>query len=272
MLTTRIIPCLDVQDGRVVKGVRFQNLREAGPPADLARLYEEQGADEIVFLDISATPEEREIQLDAVAEVRNALSIPLTVGGGVRNVDDAGELLEIGADKVSVNSAAVRDPNLITELAGKFGTQCTVLAVDAARTTRPSLSGKGREKAESSSADEGEGGWQVVIQSGTNRIDLDAVEWAKEGEARGAGEILLTSWDRDGTGEGYDLELIRAVRSVVNVPIIASGGVSKPEHMREAVEAGADAVLAASIFHDGVYTVQTVKSFLAEHGLEMRPA
>ena len=250
MLARRIIPCLDVSHGRVVKGVRFQGLRDAGDPAERAALYEAQGADEIVILDISATPEGRGHQLETVARVREVLAIPLTVGGGVRSEDDAWRLLEAGADKVSVNSAAVERPALLAEIAARFGRQCCVLAIDAALR---------------------DGRFEVLVKGGRESTGRDAVAWAREGEELGAGEILLTSWDRDGTRSGYDLPLIRAVASVVRIPVIASGGADTPEHLVEALEAGADAVLAASIFHDGDRTVAEVKRFLAARGVTVRP-
>lgn len=251
MLTRRIIPCLDCRDGRVVKGVRFQQLRDAGSPVELAAAYELQGADEIVILDVSATPEGRANQVETVAAVRERLSIPLTVGGGVRTVADAARLLDAGADKVAVNTAAVRAPEILTELAERFGRQCTVLAIDAAR--RPAADG-----------------WEVVVHSGEQRTGGDAIAWAVAGAERGAGEILLTSWDRDGTRAGYDLELVAAVAQVTPVPIIASGGASGPEHLADGLLAGADAVLAASIFHFGDYTVEQLKRFLRERGVEVR--
>jgi len=250
MLTLRIIPCLDVRDGRVVKGVKFQNLRDAGDPADQAAAYEGQDADEICILDVSATIEGRENQNPTIRAVRRNVSIPITAGGGVREVADARQLLQSGADKVSVNSAAVARPELLSDLAARFGVQCVVLAIDASR--------------------EEDGHWVVRTHSGTSKAPLDAVEWAAKGAELGAGEILLTSWDRDGTREGYDLDLLRAVRGAVNVPIIASGGADSAKHMAEAVEAGADAVLAASIFHDGDTTVSSVKEELAALGVEVR--
>ncbi|MFC1529687.1 imidazole glycerol phosphate synthase subunit HisF [Gemmatimonadota bacterium] len=250
MLTARIIPCLDVDHGRVVKGIRFSNLRDAGSPAELAALYETQGADELVILDISATPEGRGTQLDTVREVRRTIAIPLTVGGGVRELKDAARLLEAGADKVAVNTAAVTEPRLLARLADRFGRQCTVLAIDAIA-AEP-------------------GRWQVVIRSGKERLDLDVMAWARSATGLGAGEILLTSWDRDGTRSGYDLDLLRAVSRVVTVPVIASGGGAGPEHMAEALEAGADAVLAASIFHDHEMTVRQVKEDLANRGVRIR--
>lgn len=250
MLARRIIPCLDVSHGRVVKGVRFQGLRDAGDPAERAALYEAQGADEIVILDVSATPEGRGHQLETVARVREVLSIPLTVGGGIRSDEDAWRLLEAGADKVSVNTAAVERPTLLSEIAVRFGRQCCVLAIDAALR---------------------DGRFEVLVKGGREGTGKDAVAWAREGEARGAGEILLTSWDRDGTRSGYDLALTRAVASAVRIPVIASGGADTPEHLAEALEAGADAVLAASIFHDGDRTVAEVKRFLAARGVVVRP-
>jgi imidazoleglycerol phosphate synthase cyclase subunit len=250
MLTKRIIPCLDVSHGRVVKGVRFQGLRDAGDPAERARLYQEQGADEIVILDVSATPEGRGHQHETVRRVREVLSIPLTVGGGVRTEADALALLEAGADKVSVNTAAVDRPELLSEIAGRFGRQCCVLAVDAAMR---------------------DGRFEVLVKGGREGTGLNALEWARAAEARGAGEVLLTSWDRDGTRSGYDLRLTTAVARTVHVPVIASGGADTPEHVREAFEAGADAVLAASIFHDGDLTVRDVKLHLLEHGVQVRP-
>jgi imidazoleglycerol phosphate synthase cyclase subunit len=250
MLTIRIIPCLDVRDGRVVKGIRFQGLRDAGSPPQLAAAYEAQGADELVMLDVSATPEGRATQVETVRQVRAQLSIPLTVGGGVRRVEDAGALLDAGADKVGVNTAAVREPAILDRLATQFGCQCTVLALDAARTPA--------------------GSWEVVVLSGRERTGMDAVAWARQGVQRGAGEILLTSWDRDGTRSGYDTELLRAISSAVTVPIIASGGAAEPAHLLDALAAGADAVLAASIFHDGDLTVRDIKDYLAARGVEVR--
>ncbi len=249
MLLPRIIPCLDVKDGRVVKGVRFQGLRDAGDPVELASAYAEQGADELVILDVSATPEGRGHALDVVRAVRAVLPLPLTVGGGVRVVADAEALLSAGADKIATNTAAVARPQLLDELAGRFGCQCTVLALDAASNGN---------------------GWQVVVRSGRDRTGRDALAWAAEAVTRGAGEILLTSWDRDGTGAGYDLELLAAMRRAVPVPIIASGGAAGPKHMAEALQAGADAVLAATIFHDGHTTVADLKAELAGLGVEVR--
>lgn len=249
-LAARVIPCLDIKDGRVVKGIRFQELRDAGDPVASAALYEEQGADEIVLLDVSATPEGRGNALQTVRAVRAELSIPLTVGGGVRSVDDAADLLEAGADKVGVNTAAVRRPGLVGEIATRFGAQCTVLAVDAAATGRA---------------------WEVVVESGSRRTGLDVVEWCEKATMAGAGEILLTSWDRDGTRDGYDLALIAAVTDALTVPVIASGGASEALHLVEALESGASAALVASILHDGDTTVSALKSALAEAGIAVRP-
>lgn len=250
MLKSRIIPCLDINAGRVVKGVQFQNLRDAGDPVERASYYEQQGADELVFLDVSATREGRLAMLETVEAVRESLSIPLTVGGGVATLEDAGRLLNAGADKVSVNSAAVRRPELINQLSEHFGAQCTVVAIDA-RQSEP-------------------GSWYVVTRSGTQSETLDAVAWAAEAEQRGAGEILLTSFDRDGTRSGYDLELLSAATAATTLPVIASGGADSVQHMLEAFAHGAHAVLAASIFHDQNYTVADVKRELAAAGQEVR--
>jgi len=243
------VPCLDVRAGRVVKGVRFQGLRDAGDPVELAARYAEDGADELVMLDVSATPEERETACETVAAVRAVLPIPLTVGGGVRRIDDAERLLDAGADKVAVNTAAVQDPTLLSRLAERFGRQCVVLALDASRC---------------------ESGWEVVVRSGRDRTGMDTIQWAAEAEERGAGELLVTSWDRDGTGLGYDTRLLRRLRAAVDIPIVASGGAREPGHLVAALEAGADAVLAASIFHDGETTVGAVKQALAAAGVEVR--
>lgn len=252
MLTRRIIPCLDVRDGRVVKGVRFSGLRDAGDPVARASLYEQQGADELVILDVSATTDARSACTRTVAAVRAEISIPLTVGGGVRSFGDALALLEAGADKVAVNTAAVDRPELLRELSDRVGAQCVVLAIDAAaRTDRPHA-------------------WEVVTRSGTNRTGIDAIGWAGRAQTLGTGEILLTSWDRDGTREGYDLDLLGAMSARVRLPIIASGGADTPGHMREAFDAGANAVLAASIFHDNDRTVADVKAELRSAGVEVR--
>jgi imidazoleglycerol phosphate synthase cyclase subunit len=269
MLTRRVIPCLDCRDGRVVKGVRFAGLRDAGSPVELAAAYEAQGADEIVLLDVSATTEGRANQLETVRAVRRALSIPLAVGGGVRTADDAAALLEAGADKVGVNTAAVQNPALLTELAERFGCQCVVLAIDAAE-RRTTFSPPCLEMAEEVYGACRVSAWEVVTHAGQSRTGRDAVMWAVQGAQRGAGEILLTSWDRDGTHSGYDLDLIAAVSAAVRVPVIASGGAADAAHMVAALRAGADAVLAASIFHDGRNTVGDVKRTLAEAGVEVR--
>ena len=250
----RIIPCLDCKDGRVVKGVQFEGLRDAGDPIQLATAYEEQGADEIVILDISATPEARATSIQMIRDLRNAVLMPMTVGGGVRSVESAGALLEAGADKVAVNTAAVRDPQLLSRLSSAFGSQCIVVAVDA----RSKESGDG---------------WEVVVKSGAERTGKDAIAWAVEATALGAGEVLLTSFDRDGTRAGYDLDLLRAVSDAVSVPVVASGGADSPQHMVDAIVAGADAVLAASIFHYQEHTVGTVKAAI-EHidpSIALRP-
>lgn len=251
-LTKRIIPCLDVNVGRVVKGINFAGLRDAGDPVELAQRYETQGADELVMLDISATQEARATSLRTVAAIRRVFSIPLTVGGGIRTVDDAAVLLDHGADKVSINTAAVIDPDLLARAADRFGCQCVVLALDAAADAAlPS-------------------GFGVLIRSGKEKANLDAVAWAQRAEALGAGEILLTSFDRDGTRAGYDLALTRAISSAVALPVIASGGAAGPHHLLEALNAGADAVLAASIFHDQQYTIAAVKAFLAANQIKVR--
>jgi cyclase len=248
----RIIPCLDVDAGRVVKGVRFRELRDAGDPAELATFYDRQGADEVVFLDITATSDERKILLDAVSRTADQVFIPLTVGGGVRSVADVAELLTHGADKVSLNSAALADPSLITRCSEVFGSQCMVLAIDARRRREGS-------------------GWEAFSHGGRRAAGRDAVEWASEGEKLGAGEILLTSMDRDGTHDGYDLELLAAVSSAVRVPVVASGGAGGAAHMYEALtRGGAEAALAASIFHFGEVSIAGVKDELARRGLEVR--
>ncbi len=250
VLARRIIPCLDVHAGRVVKGVNFVNLRDAGDPVEAAKAYGQAGADELVFLDISATYEERGIMLDIAAQVAEQVFIPFTVGGGVRSREDARALLLAGADKVSLNSAAVRRPELIQELADHFGSQAVVLAIDARR--------KGPS-------------WEVYVAGGRVPTGLDAVAWAERGAALGAGEILLTSMDRDGTKDGFDLELCRAVSAVVGVPVIASGGAGRMEHFAEVLQEGvADAALAASVFHFGEVAIPELKAYLAQRGIPVR--
>ncbi|MEI7658332.1 MAG: imidazole glycerol phosphate synthase subunit HisF [Phycisphaerae bacterium] len=253
MLTRRVIPCLDVRAGRVVKGVRFQGLRDSGEASELAARYEAEGADELVMLDIAATPEARSTAAETVAKVRRVLGIPLTVGGGVRAVQDAARLLDAGADKVALNTAAVLRPELLGECAERFGTQCVVVAIDAAHATSEPPR------------------WGVRVRSGEQGTAIDAVEWAVRAQAMGAGEVLLTSWDRDGTRAGYDLPLTAAVASAVRIPVIASGGAASPEHLLAALEVGADAVLAAGIFHEGLFSVGEVKRFLSSRGVEVRP-
>ena len=254
MLNVRVIPCLDVKDGRVVKGIRFANLSDQGDPARLARRYEREGADEIVILDVSATADGRLARFETIGQVREEISIPLTVGGGVRTVDDAGALLEAGADRVSANTAAVEQPALLSEISSRFGAQCAVVAVDAARAAGETFPS----------------GFEVLTHSGRTRTGLDAADWARRAADLGAGEILLTSFDRDGTRSGYDLELIAAIRGAVRIPIVASGGGAHPGHMRAAVEAGADAVLAASIFHQGEWSVGRLKDRLQQLGVPVR--
>ncbi|MCZ6507013.1 MAG: imidazole glycerol phosphate synthase subunit HisF [Acidobacteria bacterium] len=253
-LTYRVIPCLDVAAGRVVKGIKFQNLRDQGDPAECASRYAREGADEIVFLDITAAPERRRTNLEWVSRTAERVFIPLTVGGGVREPEDARRLLVAGADKVAVNTAAVSEPSLLAELAQRFGSQCVVLSVDARRAID----------------DAGEDWWEVVTHGGRTATGLDALDWIREGVERGAGEILLTSIDSDGTQDGYDLELLGRVTRMVTVPVIASGGAGRVGHLAEALEVGSAAVLAASIFHDSSFTVNEVKSRLAERGFRMR--
>ncbi|MDP8938331.1 MAG: imidazole glycerol phosphate synthase subunit HisF [Actinomycetota bacterium] len=255
MRSVRVIPCLDVDAGRVVKGVNFVNLVDAGDPVELAARYDAEGADEVVFLDITASSDARHTMVEVARRTAETVFIPFTVGGGVRTLDDARALLRAGADKVGVNTAAVARPELVTELAGEFGAQCVVVAVDARR--RPPGAG---------------GGFEVYTHGGRTPTGVDAVAWVVECEARGAGEILLTSMDRDGTRDGYDLELTRAVTEACGVPVIASGGVGTLDHLAEgALEGGADAVLAASIFHFGQHTVAQAKAHLAAKGLTVRP-
>lgn len=251
MLTVRIIPCLDVKDGRVMKGVNFVDLRDAGDPVEQARIYDAAGADELTFLDITASSDNRDTILDVVARTAACVFMPLTVGGGVRSVEDIRRLLLAGADKASMNSAAVARPELINEAARKFGSQCVVVAIDAKRAAP--------------------GHWEVFTHGGRRGTGRDVVAWAREAAERGAGEILLTSMDRDGTGEGFDLELTRAVVEAVPVPVIASGGVGRLEHFVEGARAGATGLLAASVFHFGTFTIAEAKAALAAAGLPVRP-
>ncbi|MGK2929942.1 MAG: imidazole glycerol phosphate synthase subunit HisF [Acidimicrobiales bacterium] len=258
MRNARIIPCLDVDAGRVVKGVNFVDLIDAGDPVELARRYDQQGADEVVFLDITASSDQRDTILEVARRTAEEVFIPFTIGGGIRTVEDARRLLRAGADKVSVNSAAVDRPELIADIATEFGTQCAVVAIDA----------KARDVDES-----GTPGWEVFVHGGRTPTGLDAVEWARRCEELGAGEILLTSMDRDGTRNGFDLELTRAVCDAVGIPVIASGGVGSLDHLVAGVtEGGADAVLAASIFHFGEHTVAEAKDHLTAAGVTVRPA
>lgn len=251
MLSVRIIPCLDVHAGRVVKGVNFVNLVDAGDPVEQAKAYETQGADELVFLDITASSDKRAIMLDVVERTASQCFMPLTVGGGLRTVEDIRKMLNAGADKVSLNTAAILNPDLVSEASAKFGNQCIVVAIDAKK--------------------EADGKWNVYTHGGRNRTELDAVEWAKEAERRGAGEILLTSMDADGTKDGYDIALTKAVSDAVSIPVIASGGAGKLEHLVDVVKnGGANAVLAASIFHFGTYTITQAKKALQEAGLPAR--
>ncbi|WP_018411841.1 imidazole glycerol phosphate synthase subunit HisF [Methyloversatilis thermotolerans] len=255
MLAKRIIPCLDVNAGRVVKGVNFVSLKDAGDPVEIARRYDEQGADELTFLDITASSDARDIILHVVEQVAEQVFIPLTVGGGVRAVDDVRRLLNAGADKVSMNTAAIKDPDLVARASGKVGSQCIVVAIDAKRVDDRD----GRPR------------WEVFTHGGRNPTGLDAVDWARRVEALGAGEILLTSMDRDGTKNGFDLALTRAVSDAVRIPVIASGGVGNLDHLVDGVlDGGADAVLAASIFHFGEHTVREAKERMRERGIEVR--
>ncbi len=259
MLAKRVIPCLDVKDGRVVKGVRFVDLRDAGDPVEAALAYDAQGADELVFLDITASHEGRDVMLDVVRRTAEGIYMPLTVGGGVRGVDDVRALLRAGADKISLNTAALARPELILEAAERFGSQCIVVAIDA------------RRDPERSGSPGGWPSWSVYTHGGRRSAGRDAVQWAREAVERGAGEILLTSMDRDGTKDGYDLELTRTVSEAVTVPVIASGGAGSLEHLREGLEEGkADAVLAASIFHFGIHSLAEAKCYLRERGIEVR--
>ncbi|QDU20768.1 imidazole glycerol phosphate synthase subunit HisF [Urbifossiella limnaea] len=255
MLTKRIIPCLDVDRGRVVKGTNFVGLRDAGDPVEVARRYDEQGADELVFLDISASHEGRAILLDMIRRVAETIFMPFTVGGGIRTLDDATQIIQAGAEKVSLNSAAVRTPGLIREVSEKFGRCATVVNIDPKRVTRD-----GRET------------WEVFVNGGRIPTGLEAVAWARRVEELGAGEIVLTSMDADGTKNGYDLPMVEAVSRAVNIPVVASGGAGSPEHLRAAFAAGADAALAASIFHYNEFSIPDTKAYLAARGVPVRVA
>lgn len=255
MLAKRIIPCLDVKDGRVVKGTNFLNLKDAGDPVEIASLYDKEGADELTFLDITASHENRNIILDVVKKTAEQVFMPLTVGGGIRGIDDIRRLLTAGADKVSINTAAVKEPEFITKASRRFGSQCIVIAIDAKKI-------QGNSEAQK---------WEVYINGGRTPTGLDAISWARTIEKKGAGEILLTSMDRDGTKDGFDIELNRAISEAVNIPIIASGGAGKVEHFYDVFTRGrADAALAASIFHYRTISIQAVKEYLIQNGVTMR--
>jgi cyclase len=277
MLTKRIIPCLDVDRGRVVKGVHFLNLRDAGDPVEVARRYEADGADELVFLDICASHEGRDTMLDVVRRVSEEIFMPFTVGGGIRTLEDATRLIQAGAEKVSINSAAVRNPQLITEISGKFGRCATVVNIDPRRVRRNDERGMMNDKRKSSSDSDStlivhhSSFWEVHINGGRVPTGLEAVAWAKRVEELGAGEIVLTSMDADGTKAGYDLEMTRAVAEAVGIPVVASGGAGSPEHLFQALTVGkADAALAAGIFHYNEYDIPTVKKYLAQRGVAVR--
>ena len=251
MLTKRIIPCLDVTAGRVVKGVNFVELKDAGDPVEIARRYNDQGADELTFLDITASSNQRDLILNIIEDVSSQVFIPLTVGGGVRTVEDVRRLLNAGADKVSINTSAVTNPQLVADASSRYGSQCIVVAIDAKQVSP--------------------GRWEIFTHGGRNATGLEVIEWAKKMAQLGAGEILLTSMDKDGTKSGFDLELTRAVSDAVNIPVIASGGVGNLQHLADGVQEGhADAVLAASIFHYGEYTVQQAKKFMSEQNIPVR--
>ena len=263
-LAKRIIPCLDVDDGRVVKGIKFLEIRDAGDPVEVARRYDEQGADELTFLDITASSDGRETMVHVVEEVASQVFIPLTVGGGIRTVDDMRRMLIAGADKISINTAAVNDPQLVREAAERFGSQCIVVAIDAKRRPQPA---NGNETVE----DEQSASWEVFTHGGRTATGLDVVQWARQVVDLGAGEILLTSMDKDGTRSGFDLALTRAVSEAVSVPVIASGGVGSLDDLADGVAVGgAQAVLAASIFHFGEHTVEQAKQCMAQRGIEVR--
>ena len=281
MLTKRIIPCLDIDKGRVVKGVSFVNIRDAGDPADFARFYDKQGADELVFLDITASSDDRDIIVDVVKQVSEEVFIPLTVGGGLRNVADVRRMLEAGADKASLNTAAVSDPALVVEASAFFGAQCIVVAIDAKRVTPEDEIGeinfqvaKGlTEGVANDIALDEHSGWQVYVHGGRTPMGIDAVKWAGKVAELGAGELLVTSMDTDGQQTGYDLELLRTISESVTIPLIASGGAGEPHHLYDALAEGkADAVLAASIFHYGTYPIPVVKEYLSGRDIPIRPS
>lgn len=271
MLAKRIIPCLDVDEGRVVKGVKFINLRDAGDPVEIGAIYDREGADELVFLDITASAQRRDIIIEIVRKTAEEVFMPLTVGGGIRNLEDIKRLLRAGADKVSINTAAVKDPNLVTEAARRFGSQCIVIAIDAKRRTAGRKSQIARKSDKQQAISDEQLCWEVYINGGRTPTGLDALGWAKKVGGLGAGEILLTSMDCDGTKQGYDLELTRKISEVVSIPVIASGGAGDLEHLYQALTEGqADAVLAASIFHFREYSIGEAKEYLKKRGVAIR--
>ena len=271
MLTKRIIPCLDVDQGRVVKGVSFVNLRDAGDPVELAKFYNDEGADEIVFLDITASSSQRKTIVDVVERVSAEIFIPLTVGGGIRTITDIREMLESGADKVSINTAAISDPKLINNVTTHYGAQCIVLAIDAKRIVAPVVRDQGNVRVSTDIAVDKDSIWEVYSHGGRIPTGIDVVKWSKFGNQSGIGEILLTSMDMDGQQEGYDLPLLKTVSDSVNVPVIASGGAGELSHLSDGVLVGkADAILAASIFHFGTYSIRQVKEYLSTCGIETR--
>jgi cyclase len=273
MKVARVIPCLDVAEGRVVKGTNFVDLRDAGDPIELAARYDLEGADELVFLDITASSDNRDTTIEMVHRIAEQVYIPFTVGGGIRTIEDARRMLRAGADKVSVNTAAVQRPELISEIAAEFGVQCVVCAIDARRRRPACAADAAAETGQSPAPDVPVDGWEVYLHGGRTPTGIDAIDWAIEAVRLGAGELLLTSMDRDGTREGFDVELTRAISNVVNVPIIASGGVGTLEHLADGVtQGGADAVLAASIFHFGEHTVAEAKAAMTAAGITVRPA
>ncbi len=271
MLAKRIIPCLDVKDGRVVKGISFINLRDAGDPVEVARIYDEEGADEICFLDITASHEKRKIMLDIVSRTAEVIFVPLTVGGGINGLDNIRDLLKAGADKVSINTAAVQEPDLVRRASARFGSQCIVVAIDAKRVVGQKQAIMKENKAKPPAPSPQDYKWEVFTHGGRKGTGLDVIEWARKAESLGAGEILLTSMDRDGTKDGYDIELTRAVSGSVNIPVIASGGAGCLEDLYGGlVEGGADAILAASIFHYGEFRIGQVKDYLRSRGVAVR--